>query len=111
MYRALSSTTSTGSTVLNDEHAAPESTAAPIPDYEDSPTRVANFVPNGGKWLQGPSFMGEPSVESLFMRQSLRLLLVLASWFGATGANADTQWTTPTLPNGQPDLQGTWENN
>jgi hypothetical protein len=45
------------------------------------------------------------------MRQPLRLLVVLSSWLGGISANADPRWTTPTLPNGQPDLQGTWENN
>jgi hypothetical protein len=45
------------------------------------------------------------------MHRSLLLLVVLASWLGGLRANAQTRWTTPTLPNGQPDLQGTWENN
>jgi hypothetical protein len=44
------------------------------------------------------------------MRRSL-LLVILTSWLGGIPASAQTRWTTPTLPNGQPDLQGTWENN
>jgi hypothetical protein len=41
-----------------------------------------------------------------------RLLLVvpLMTWLGGL-AVAQTAWTPPRLPNGQPDLQGTWENN
>jgi hypothetical protein len=30
---------------------------------------------------------------------------------GAPTAHAQTSWTVPRLPSGQPDLQGTWENN
>ena len=44
------------------------------------------------------------------MRAS-RLVVAVAAWLGATPAAAQTHWTTPRLPNGQPDLQGTWENN
>jgi hypothetical protein len=34
-----------------------------------------------------------------------------ASWLAAGVAVAQAPWTAPRLPNGQPDLQGTWENN
>jgi len=44
------------------------------------------------------------------MRGSL-LAAALATWFGGAQAIAETPWTVPRLPNGQPDLQGTWENN
>jgi hypothetical protein len=44
------------------------------------------------------------------MRASL-LITTLAAWFCAGHALAQTIWTAPRLPNGQPDLQGTWENN
>jgi hypothetical protein len=44
------------------------------------------------------------------MRAS-RLVVAIAAWLGAAPAVAQTHWTTPRLPNGQPDLQGTWENN
>jgi len=43
------------------------------------------------------------------MRASLPALC-LAAWLGGS-AVAQTSWTAPRLPNGQPDLQGTWENN
>ena len=43
------------------------------------------------------------------MRRAL-LALPLLTWF-AGQAGAETPWTPPRLPNGQPDLQGTWENN
>jgi hypothetical protein len=39
------------------------------------------------------------------------LLLCMAAMLGATHASAQTPWTAPKLSNGQPDLQGTWENN
>jgi hypothetical protein len=35
---------------------------------------------------------------------------LLATWLGGQ-AIAQTSWMPPRLPNGQPDLQGTWENN
>jgi hypothetical protein len=44
------------------------------------------------------------------MRRSLRVL-ALAGWLGGSHAVAETPWTVPRLPSGQPDLQGTWENN
>ena len=44
------------------------------------------------------------------MRGSL-LVVTLATWLGGSHAIAQTPWTVPRLPNGQPDLQGTWENN
>jgi hypothetical protein len=44
------------------------------------------------------------------MRASL-LITTLAAWFCAGHSLAQTIWTAPRLPNGQPDLQGTWENN
>ena len=43
------------------------------------------------------------------MRESL-WVVALATWF-VSQATAQTPWTVPRLPNGQPDLQGTWENN
>ena len=43
------------------------------------------------------------------MRRSL-LFLALALTFGSSQSPAQT-WTAPRLANGQPDLQGTWENN
>ena len=43
------------------------------------------------------------------MRESL-WIVALATWF-ASQASAQTPWAAPRLPNGQPDLQGTWENN
>src|SRR5262245_629495 len=45
------------------------------------------------------------------MRRSLLLLAILAASLGGIRASGESGWTTPTLPNGQPDLQGTWENN
>jgi hypothetical protein len=45
------------------------------------------------------------------MRRSLLLLVTLAAWLGGIRAVGETRWTTPRLANGQPDLQGTWENN
>ncbi len=39
------------------------------------------------------------------------LALVLATGFGGTQAIADTPYSVPRLPDGRPDLQGTWENN
>ena len=44
------------------------------------------------------------------MRGSL-LVVTLATWLGGGHAIAQTPWTMPRLPSGQPDLQGTWENN
>jgi hypothetical protein len=44
------------------------------------------------------------------MRGSL-LVVALATWFGGSHAIAQPPWTMPRLANGQPDLQGTWENN
>ncbi len=38
------------------------------------------------------------------------LALILATCCG-TQAIAQTPWAVPRLPNGKPDLQGTWENN
>ena len=43
------------------------------------------------------------------MRRSL-LVVALVTWLGGHAA-AQTPWTPPRLQNGQPDLQGTWENN
>jgi len=43
------------------------------------------------------------------MRYAL-LALPLAIWLGGQ-AGAQASWTPPRLSNGQPDLQGTWENN
>src|SRR5688572_26320531 len=43
------------------------------------------------------------------MRAALPVLYLVA-WLGSHAA-AQTSWTPPRLPNGQPDLQGTWENN
>jgi hypothetical protein len=39
------------------------------------------------------------------------LLVALTTLLGGSHAIGQTTWTTPRLPNGQPDLQGTWENN
>jgi hypothetical protein len=39
------------------------------------------------------------------------MVVTLAAWFCAGPAFAQPTWTPPRLPNGQPDLQGTWENN
>jgi hypothetical protein len=44
------------------------------------------------------------------MRGSL-LAVTLATWCCGTQAIAQTPSAVPRLPNGQPDLQGTWENN
>jgi hypothetical protein len=44
------------------------------------------------------------------MRAS-RLIVTLVALLGGSHAVAQTPWTLPRLPNGQPDLQGTWENN
>jgi hypothetical protein len=44
------------------------------------------------------------------MRGSL-LVVTLATSLAGGQAIAQTPWTLPRLPNGQPDLQGTWENN
>ena len=44
------------------------------------------------------------------MRDSL-LVVTLAIALGGSHAIAQTQPAVPRLPNGQPDLQGTWENN
>ena len=44
------------------------------------------------------------------MRKSL-LVVTLATWLGGSHAIAQPPWTLPRLPNGQPDLQGIWENN
>src|SRR5882672_6689950 len=44
------------------------------------------------------------------MRRSL-LAAALAMSLGGPQAIAQTTWSVPRLPNGQPDLQGTWENN
>jgi hypothetical protein len=43
--------------------------------------------------------------------RAVMLLVFLATWLGGGRAAAQTPWTAPRLPNGQPDLQGTWENN
>jgi hypothetical protein len=43
------------------------------------------------------------------MRRTLLLLPLMIATGGP--AAAQTPWTPPRLPNGQPDLQGTWENN
>jgi hypothetical protein len=45
------------------------------------------------------------------MRRSLPLLVVLVTSLAASHAAAQAHSPTPRLPNGQPDLQGTWENN
>src|SRR5688500_6840241 len=44
------------------------------------------------------------------MRGSL-LAVTLATCFCGTPVLAQTPWAVPKLANGQPDLQGTWENN
>jgi hypothetical protein len=44
------------------------------------------------------------------MRRTL-LSIALVAWLGGSHAVAEAQWTAPRLANGQPDLQGTWENN
>jgi hypothetical protein len=44
------------------------------------------------------------------MRGSL-LVAALAALLGNADSIAQTAWTVPRLANGQPDLQGTWENN
>jgi hypothetical protein len=44
------------------------------------------------------------------MRRSW-LVAVLTACFAGSQAVAQTAWVVPRLPNGQPDLQGTWENN
>jgi hypothetical protein len=44
------------------------------------------------------------------MRKSW-LVVIFAMGLGGTHAIAQAPWTNPRLPNGQPDLQGTWENN
>ncbi len=44
------------------------------------------------------------------MRRSW-LLVTLVAWLGGNHAFAQTPWIALKLPNGQPDLQGTWENN
>jgi len=41
----------------------------------------------------------------------LKLAVTLAMCFAGAQALAQAPWTTPRLTNGQPDLQGTWENN
>jgi hypothetical protein len=46
----------------------------------------------------------------MLMRGPL-LAVTLAAWLGGAQAIAQTTWTVPRLSNGQPDLQGTWENN
>ena len=38
-------------------------------------------------------------------------VIALAAWLCGSHAIGQTSWTLPRLPNGQPDLQGTWENN
>jgi hypothetical protein len=38
-------------------------------------------------------------------------IVALAALLGGSHAIAQTAWTLPRLANGQPDLQGTWENN
>jgi hypothetical protein len=43
--------------------------------------------------------------------RGLNLVVALAMGLGAGQALAQPAWTVPRLPNGQPDLQGTWENN
>jgi len=45
------------------------------------------------------------------MRRSLLLIAFLSAWLGGIHASAQTHWTAPRLANGQPDLQGSWENN
>jgi hypothetical protein len=37
--------------------------------------------------------------------------VILAAWLGAGHALGQSPWSVPRLANGQPDLQGTWENN
>jgi hypothetical protein len=44
------------------------------------------------------------------MHHSL-LVVTLAIGLSGSQAIAQAQWTVPRLPSGQPDLQGTWENN
>jgi hypothetical protein len=44
------------------------------------------------------------------MRRSW-LPVTLVAWLGGNHAFAQAPWIAPKLPNGQPDLQGTWENN
>ncbi len=39
------------------------------------------------------------------------LVVAVAAGLGGAQALAQATWTVPRLPNGQPDLQGTWENN
>jgi hypothetical protein len=43
--------------------------------------------------------------------RSATLLVTLAAAIVGSPALAQPQWTVPRLANGQPDLQGTWENN
>jgi len=38
-------------------------------------------------------------------------VVALAAWLVGAQAIAEKPWTMPRLPNGRPDLQGTWENN
>jgi len=45
------------------------------------------------------------------MRRSRLLIVFLSAWLGGIHASAQTHWTAPRLANGQPDLQGSWENN
>jgi hypothetical protein len=44
------------------------------------------------------------------MRGTWPIVALAASWLNSS-AGGQTAWTTPRLANGQPDLQGTWENN
>ncbi len=39
------------------------------------------------------------------------LIVAFAASFAGAAATAQSSWTVPRLANGQPDLQGTWENN
>jgi hypothetical protein len=39
------------------------------------------------------------------------LVFALCAWLCGNHSLAQTPWVVPRLPNGQPDLQGTWENN
>jgi hypothetical protein len=45
------------------------------------------------------------------MQRLLLVVAIAAGWLPSSDAIAQTAWTAPRLANGQPDLQGTWENN
>jgi hypothetical protein len=57
----------------------------------------------------GPCFV-PATAKRRVVRMRSSLLIVPLLWLGAH-AGAQPAWTPPRLPNGQPDLQGTWENN